>query len=152
MNSSEKKTILIVDDHPINIEALSIILGEDYTILVATNGAEALKVATEQPDLILLDIMMPDMDGYEVCRRLKSAPAISGIPVIFVTGKDDPEDEIKGLSLGAVDFFIKPMHTAITLARIKTHLELKQVRDELQEVNRILKQQVRNVATKNANK
>ena len=79
------------------------------------------------------------MDGYEVCRRLKSAPAISGIPVIFVTGMDDAEDEIKGFSLGAVDYLTKPIHAAITLARIKSHLELKQNRDELQELNRNFK-------------
>ena len=144
MKGDKKKTILVVDDHPINIDVLCSILGDEYNIMVANNGAQAMELATQQPDLILLDIMMPDMDGYEVCRRLKSAPAISGIPVIFVTGKDDPDDEIKGLSLGAVDYFIKPMHTAITLARIKNHLELKQIRDELQELNRNLKQQIRN--------
>jgi len=140
MKDDEKKTILLVDDHPINIDMLIAILGDTYNIMVATGGAQALDLATQQPDLILLDIMMPEMDGYEVCRRLKSAPAISGIPVIFVTGMDDPDDEIKGLSLGAVDYFIKPMHTAITLARIKTHLDLKQIQDELQELNRNLKQ------------
>lgn len=145
MKVDEKKTILVVDDHPINVDVLCSILGDEYNIMIATNGAQALDLATQQPDLILLDIMMPDMDGYEVCRRLKSAPAISGIPVIFVTGKDDPDDEIKGLSLGAVDYFIKPMHTAITLARIKNHLDLKQIRDELQELNRNLKQKVRNM-------
>jgi PleD family two-component response regulator len=149
MTNNAKKTILLVDDHPINIDAMRIILEDDYNIMVASNGAEALEMATQQPDLILLDIMMPDMDGYEVCRRLKSAPAIGGIPVIFVTGMNDPEDEIKGLSLGAVDYFIKPMHMAITLARIKNHLELKQIRDELQELNRNLKQQVRSVESKN---
>lgn len=152
MQNIEKKTILLVDDHPMNIDVLSAILEKDYNIKVANSGARALEIATEQPDLILLDIMMPDMDGYEVCRRLKSAPAISGIPVIFVTGLNEAEDEIKGLSLGAVDFFIKPFHVAITLARIKNHLQLKQFRDELQELNRNLKQQVRNELTKNLNK
>ena len=148
MNAATKKTILVVDDVPVNIEVLAGILSDDYNVLVATSGAEALEVATQQPDLILLDIMMPEMDGYEVCRRLKSAPAISGIPVIFVTGMDDAEDEIKGLSLGAVDYLTKPIHAAITLARIKSHLELKQSRDELQELNRNLKQQVRNEVAK----
>jgi putative two-component system response regulator len=149
MKDGEKKTILLVDDDPVNIEMLSIMLGHQYNIMIATNGTQALQLAPEQPDLILLDIMMPEMDGYEVCKRLKSAPAISGIPVIFVTGMDDPEDEIKGLSLGAVDYFIKPMHAAITLARIKTQLDLKKTRDELQELNRNLKQQVRNELVKN---
>ena len=148
MNAATKKTILVVDDVPVNIEVLAGILSDDYNVLVATSGAEALEVATQQPDLILLDIMMPEMDGYEVCRRLKNAPAISGIPVIFVTGMDDAEDEIKGLSLGAVDYLTKPIHAAITLARIKSHLELKQSRDELQELNRNLKQQVRNEVAK----
>jgi PleD family two-component response regulator len=152
MQDNVKKTILVVDDDPVNLDMLSTILGDEYNIMVASSGAQALQLATEQPDLILLDIMMPEMNGYEVCMRLKSAPAISGIPVIFVTGMNNPEDEIKGLSLGAVDYFIKPMHAAITLARIKTHLELKQIRDELQELNRNLKQQVRHEATKDTNK
>jgi len=143
MQNGTKKTILLVDDHPINIDALIHILENDYNTIVATTGKQALELATQQPNLILLDIMMPEMDGYEVCRRLKSAPAISGIPVIFVTGLDEPEDEIKGLALGAVDYFTKPMNTAITLARIKNHLELKQNRDELQELNRLLKQKIR---------
>lgn len=147
MQNDKKKTILLVDDDPVNIDVLSIILGEKYNIMVAASGAQALLLAPEQPDLILLDIMMPEMDGYEVCRRLKNAPALSGIPVIFVTGMNDPEDEIKGLSLGAVDYFIKPMHAAITLARIKNHLELMQIRNELLELNRNLKQHVRNVVT-----
>lgn len=152
MRDGKKKTILVVDDVPVNIEVLSSILGKDYNILVATSGAQALEVATQQPDLILLDVMMPDMDGYEVCRRLKRAPAISGIPVIFVTALNDVEDEIKGLSLGAVDYLTKPVHAAITLARIKSHLELKQSRDELQELNRLLKQQVRSDEARNAGK
>lgn len=148
MKNVDKKTILLVDDDPISRELLCIILGEDYNIMIATSGEEALKSAMEQPDLILLDVMMPVMDGYEVCRRLKRAPAISDIPVIFVTGLNDPEDEIKGLSLGAVDYLIKPMHMALTLARIKSHLELKQTRDELAELNRNLKQQARIEASK----
>lgn len=139
-----KETVLLVDDNPKNIKLLNLMLCDEYNILIATNGAKALELATQQPDLILLDIKMPGMDGYEVCKRLKSAPAISGIPVIFVTALHEPVDEIKGLSLGAVDYFTKPMNVAITLARIKNHLELKQTRDELQELNRNLKQLVRN--------
>ncbi len=145
MTVKNRQTILLVDDHPVNVEVMRAILQSRYDLMIATSGAQALQMATQQPDLILLDIMMPDMDGYEVCRRLKSAPLISGIPVIFVTGLDNPDDEIKGLTLGAVDYFVKPMHNAITLARIKNHLELKRYRDELQELNRILKQQARNV-------
>jgi len=151
MNTSSRKTILVVDDHPANIDYLTVILSDDYNIMIATNGEEAINKAMKQPDLILLDIVMPDMDGYEVCRKIKSAPALSGIPIIFVTGKDEPEDEVKGLSLGAVDYFTKPMHAAITLARIKNHLELKEARDELQELNRNLKQQVRSELHKKNN-
>lgn len=152
MEENKKKTILLVDDDPVNIQLLSLILSAKYNLMVATSGAQALQLATEQPDLILLDIIMPEMDGYEVCRRLKSAPAISGIPVIFVTGMNDPEDEIKGITLGAVDYFVKPLHAAITLARIKNHLDLKEFRDELQELNRNLKQLVRHEAIQNTNK
>ncbi len=149
MNNGSKKTILLVDDHPAIIDFLVLILSTEYNIMVATSGKEAIIKAMQQPDLILLDIVMPDMDGYEVCRKIKNAPALSNIPIIFVTGMNEPEDEIKGLSIGAVDYFIKPMHAAITLARIKNHLELKEIRDELQETNRILKQQVRNELSKN---
>lgn len=148
MKTASKKTILLVDDHPANIDYLTLILSDTYNIMIATSGEEAIDMAMKQPDLILLDIVMPGMDGYEVCRKLKKAPALSGIPVIFITGKDEPDDEIKGLSLGAVDYFIKPMHAAITLARIKTHLELKENRDDLQELNRNLKQLVRNTSSK----
>lgn len=149
MNIDSRKTILLVDDHPVNIDYMALILSDEYNIMIATSGEEAIDKAMKQPDLILLDIVMPDMDGYEVCRKIKSAPALSNIPIIFVTGMDEPEDEVKGLSLGAVDYFTKPMHAAITLARIKNHLELKEMRDELQELNRDLKQQVRNELNKN---
>jgi len=152
MHNDKKKTILLVDDDPINLELLSAILLAEYNIMLASSGVQALQLATEQPDLILLDIVMPEMSGYEVCKRLKSAPAISGIPVIFVTGMNEPADEIKGLTLGAVDYFVKPMNASITLARIKTHLELKRFRDELQELNRNLKQQVRSQDTNISNK
>lgn len=143
MSDSSRKTILIVDDHPANIDYMTIILADDYNILIASNGEEAIDMAMKQPDLILLDFIMPDIDGYAVCRKIKNAPALSGIPIIFLTGKDEPEDEIKGLALGAVDYFTKPMHAAISLARIKNHLEFKEIRDELHELNRNLKQQVR---------
>ncbi len=143
MTEKRRRTILLVDDDPVNIDYLRLFLDEHYNVQVASSGHEAIRLAADQPDLILLDIMMPDMDGYEVCKRLKSAPAISGIPIIFMTGLNSPEDEIKGLSLGAVDYFIKPMHSAITIARINTHLALRQYRDELHELNRLLKQQIR---------
>jgi len=124
--SNEKKTILIVDDTPENIDILKNILQDTYKIKAAINGERALKIAvsTPKPDMILLDIMMPEMDGYEVCRRLKTDPATAGIPVIFITAMKETEDEEKGLKLGAVDFITKPISPSITLARIKTHLTL----------------------------
>jgi diguanylate cyclase (GGDEF)-like protein/PAS domain S-box-containing protein len=149
MQHNKKKTILVVDDLPENIDVLSAILSSEYNVKVATSGAQALMVATQQPDLILLDILMPEMDGYEVCRRLKSAPAISDIPVIFITALESDEDEMKGLSLGAVDYLSKPVRASIALARIRSHLELKQSRNEFQELSRTLKQQVRDEAAKN---
>jgi DNA-binding response OmpR family regulator len=126
--------ILIVDDTPTNIKILHDILRDKYRISVATGGADALElVQKEPPDLILLDIMMPGLDGYEVCRRLKSAEETENIPIIFVTAKTDIEDEQKGLEMGAVDYITKPISPPITLARIRNHLELKLARDHLEE-------------------
>ncbi len=105
VNKVEKPLILIVDDTPENLDVLGGILGKEYQVKAAVNGVKALKIAQgeKKPDMILLDIMMPDMDGYEVCRRLKANPATANIPVIFVTAKTKPEDERMGLELGAVD-------------------------------------------------
>ena len=129
-------TILIVDDTPENIDILSEVL-KDYNRKVATNGARALKIANlpEQPDLILLDIMMPEMDGFEVCRRLKSDERTKDIPVIFITAKSEVEDETKGLELGAVDFIPKPISPPVVHARVKNQLELLDARIKLQEQN-----------------
>ncbi len=122
-----QQTILIVDDTPENIDILKNILHDTYKIKAAVNGERALKVAQSdpKPDMILLDIMMPDMDGYEVCRRLKADPATAEIPVIFVTAMNSEEDEEKGLALGALDYITKPISPAITKARIKTHLSMQ---------------------------
>ena len=122
----DRPTILIVDDTPANLSLLSEILKPDYRTRAAVSGEKALKLAASAtpPDMILLDIMMPGMDGYEVCRRLKANPATSDIPVIFVTAMTDEEDETKGLALGGVDFLTKPISAAIVKARIKTHLLL----------------------------
>ncbi|MBF0159415.1 MAG: response regulator [Magnetococcales bacterium] len=126
--------ILIVDDVPGSIRALAELLGDGYAISMAANGPDALKVAaSHQPDLILLDVVMPIMDGYEVCRQLQANAATQAIPIIFVTARDDPWDESRGLQLGAVDFITKPVRSQIVQARVKTHLELKKQRDILKE-------------------
>lgn len=141
----DKERILIVDDIPQNISVLNELLKENYSISAATNGAKALNIAQSKspPDLILLDIMMPEMDGYEVCRRLKTDGGTSDIPVIFVTARGDVEDEAEGLKLGAVDYLTKPANPLIVLARVKTHLELKKAREYLKHQNQILEEKVR---------
>jgi diguanylate cyclase (GGDEF)-like protein len=125
--------ILIVDDVPDNIRVLSRMLAEDrHEIFASTNGREALTIAESfVPDLILLDVMMPGMDGYETCMALKANPLLQSIPVIFVTALGDTDDETRGLSLGAVDYITKPFKEAIVKLRVRTHLELKQQRDLL---------------------
>lgn len=135
-----RETVLVVDDTPDNIVLLTGILDPHYRIKVAINGRIALKIAATEatPDLILLDVMMPDMDGYEVCRRLKADPKTRDIPVIFVTAKTESEDEVHGLELGAVDFVSKPIRALAVLARVRTHLALKQARAELADLNVIL--------------
>lgn len=142
---AEKQTILVVDDTPDNITLLCGLLGDHYKNKVATNGQKALQIAFTEPypDLILLDIMMPGMDGYEVCRLLQANPATSAIPVIFLTAKSLDEDETKGFELGAVDYITKPITPAILMARVQTHLALKQARSFLQKQNDILEDQVK---------
>lgn len=120
-----KQNILVADDVPENIDVLKGILGDDYVVRAATDGIVALHIVDRQlPDLILLDVSMPKMDGYEVCRRLKSNPVTADIPVIFVTARTDAEDEQTGFDVGAVDYIAKPIHPAVVLARVKTHLAL----------------------------
>lgn len=133
LSSQVKPVVLIVDDAPANIQVLASCLKDDYQIKVATNGARCLELAeiSPEPDLILLDILMPDLDGYEVCKQLKQNEMTRNIPVIFVTAKDNDEEEEKGLSLGAVDYITKPIRTAIVAARVKTHVMLKQQHDLL---------------------
>ncbi|MDC5850906.1 two-component system response regulator [Vibrio europaeus] len=122
----EKPVILVVDDIPDNIHTLSGILSDDYRIKAATSGAKALQIASTKPypHLILLDIMMPEMDGYEVCEKLKSNPVTAEIPVIFVTAKAEVVDEQKGFEMGAVDYITKPVSPPIVQARVKTHISL----------------------------
>jgi phosphoserine phosphatase RsbU/P len=127
MSTSDRKLILIVDDTPTNVAVVSGLLKDSYRTKVATNGAKALAIVTdpEKPDLILLDVMMPGMDGFEVCRRLKANPDTREIPIIFLTAKTDDVDEVKGFEVGAVDYIHKPFSAPIVLARVKTHLALQ---------------------------
>jgi putative two-component system response regulator len=121
-----RPTVLVVDDTPENIDVLSGILQDDYSVRVATNGEKALAIARTEPmpDLILLDVMMPLVDGYEVCRRLKADYLTQRIPVIFVSAMNEIEDETRGFELGAVDYISKPVSPAIVRARVRTHLHL----------------------------
>lgn len=129
---TDKHTILIVDDIAQNIHLLNGILGDEYRILFATSGKEAIRIAHETlPDMILLDIMMPEMNGYEVCQELKAREETRQIPVIFLTALTDFDNETEGLRLGAIDYIRKPYNPAIVKLRIRNHLELKRVRDEL---------------------
>ncbi|MEO5732996.1 MAG: diguanylate cyclase [Rubrivivax sp.] len=124
--------LLLVDDQPINIQALHQAFAADHQVLMATHGEQALALCARQPpDLVLLDVEMPDMDGYEVCRRLKADPATQDIPVIFVTAHSDAEAETRGLEAGAVDFITKPINPRIVRARVRTHLTLKAQSDLL---------------------
>ena len=129
----ERPSVLIVDDTPSNIKILNELLKGCYKIYVATSGEDALDiVAQREPDIILLDIKMPEMDGYEVCRQLKSSETTSKIPIIFITAKSDEIDEQHGLELGAVDYISKPFSKSIVKARVSNHIELKEARDNLE--------------------
>jgi diguanylate cyclase (GGDEF)-like protein len=134
-NDNNKPLVLIVDDTPTNIQVLAETLRADYRVKVATSGQAALDIVGREggkPDLILLDVMMAGMDGYEVCRRLKDNPDTHGIPVIFVTAKNDAQDEERGLRLGAMDYIAKPFHPAIVKARVQNHISLKMKTDLLE--------------------
>lgn len=135
-DASRRQIVLIVDDTPENIHVLIEVLRDEYATIVATNGRKALQmaVAAPHPDIILLDVMMPDMDGYEVCRQLKADKRTSGIPVIFITQLAEEEDERKGLELNAVDYIHKPFLPPLVKARIRNHLELKRYRDHLEDL------------------
>ncbi|UDF33334.1 UNVERIFIED_ORG: diguanylate cyclase [Shinella sp. XGS7] len=127
--------LLLVDDQPLNIQALHQVFAADCRVFMATSGADALALAREQlPDLLLLDAQMPEMDGFEVCRRLKAEEALAHIPVIFVTAQQDAEAETRALEGGAVDFITKPYNPAVVRARVKTHLTLKLQSDLLREL------------------
>ncbi len=144
MYELSKCTVLIVDDIKANIDILVATLDSEYEVSVAMDGESALEIVnTDPPDLILLDIMMPDIDGYEVCRRLKSEPKTIDIPIIFVTAMSEIENKTKGLELGAVDYITKPFEAMEVKARVKTHLSLTLARRELANQNIILEEKVR---------
>ena len=141
-DAKKRFTVLAVDDTPENLDVVKGILTPEYVVKVAINGPMALKIVEKQPpDLILLDIMMPGMNGYEVCRRLKSNPKTSEIPVIFLTAMDQTSDEASGFELGAADYITKPVNPPILEARVKTHLALKVSMDELNKAYGIIKVQ-----------
>ena len=133
---SNESRIMIVDDTPQNIQVLGTVLREQgYQLSVARNGRQALEAAQKiMPDLILLDVMMPELDGFETCRRLKDDPRTRDIPVIFLTAKTELEDIVKGFNLGGVDYVTKPFNTAELLARVKTHLTLRALQEHLEQV------------------
>ena len=133
IQENHKPIVLVVDDVPDNIEVLRWALLPEYQVMAATSGKKALKIALSdpRPDLILLDVMMPDIDGYEVCRRLKKDPRTTQIPIIFLTSKSQSEDERKGFDAGAVDYVLKPIKPSIVQARVRTHLELYDQNREL---------------------
>ena len=136
--NAKQSTILIIDDNDINIELLRCLLEHDYSIFTASGGVEGLELAkNELPDLILLDVSMPEMDGYMVCEALKENVYTRNIPVIFVTAMDDMEDEARGLELGAIDYITKPFSPQIVKARVRNHLELKLFRDRLMKMSMV---------------
>jgi putative two-component system response regulator len=139
-----RQTVLVVDDTPQNITILGELLQPHYTVRATNSGERALQAVRSQPqpDLVLLDVMMPGMDGYEVLQCLKADKATQNIPVVFVTALGDEQNEEYGLELGAVDYIAKPFKPAIVLARVRTHLELKQARDRLAHQNEWLEQEV----------
>ena len=140
---AEMPTLLIVDDQPINVRAMHQAFASDYRVLVATSGADALRICRERlPDLILLDVVMPEVGGHEVCRQLKSDPRTRDIPIIFVTAQDEPSQEMLGLQLGAVDFIGKPVNPAVMRARVRTHLDLRRAAQRLVALNGTLEARV----------
>lgn len=142
--TTPQKTLLLVDDTPENLTVLGEILMPHYRVRVASSGARALAAATSdpRPDLVMLDVMMPEMDGYEVISRLRADPRTRELPVIFVTALDSTEDEAHGLELGAVDYITKPVRPAIVLARVRGQLELKEARDRMRDQNAWLEAEI----------
>lgn len=144
---NNKKTILIVDDSRFNIKMLSDILKDKlYNIVIAESGEEALEIVeVNKPDLILLDIMMPEIDGFKVCRRLKQNEQTASIPIIFISGLDKSSDIVKGFQVGAVDYIVKPFQKEVVLARVNTHLKLNETQNKLKKTNDELKNLLKEV-------
>ena len=140
VDNAKKSIVLIVDDSQINIDVLNGILHKHYDVKFALDGEKALEIASKEPhpDIILLDVMMPEMNGYEVCTLLKKDEATSHIPVIFVTALNEIEEELTGFKVGGEDYITKPVTPEIVLARVKTHIELKEVKDKLVEYSQRL--------------
>ncbi len=140
-----RSSILIVDDMPANISLLGEALMSEYNVRAVTSGPEALEIvfSNHPPDLILLDIMMPEMDGYEVCRRIKQMGGREDIPIIFITARMEAEDETRGLDFGAVDYITKPFRLSVVKARVRTHIELKNHRDQLERIVRDRTEEIR---------
>ncbi len=142
-STPHKPTLLLVDDQVLNIQLLQYVFKDDYTIVSANTGAQALALCARQlPDLILLDVVMPVMDGHEVCAQLKADPRTRDIPVIFVTGQNNPEEESAALRLGAVDFISKPVNASVVKARVRSQLMLRQTLREVQDLNQNLEARV----------
>jgi DNA-binding response OmpR family regulator len=136
---NDKHKILIVDDDPINCNLLEAILEEYYGVLTASNGVDALRICTDEHiDLVLLDVIMPEMDGYEFCKRLKSESGTNSIPVIFLTAKTNSADILRGFEVGGVDYVTKPFNIPELRARVKTHIDLKTAREEIKNLREIL--------------
>jgi len=144
LDFTAKPTVLVVDDAADNLEVISGLLKGLYKVKVAANGEKGLQIARSDspPDLVLLDIMMPEISGYEVCTQLKADPATHHIPIIFLTALSSAEDERKGLELGAEDYVTKPISPAILLARVKTHLRIKAAVDFLRDKNAWLEREL----------
>src|SRR5215469_14592078 len=140
----DKQSVLVVDDSPDNLTLMSGLLKDLYRVKVANSGDRALRIVRGEnpPDLILLDIMMPVMSGYDVCRELKADPATAHIPIIFLTAMSEIEDERKGFDLGAVDYITKPISPPIVMARVKTHLRIKATEDFLKDKAAFLESEV----------
>ncbi|MFH0726350.1 MAG: HD domain-containing phosphohydrolase [Pseudomonadota bacterium] len=139
-----KPLVLIVDDNPANLDVLVDTLRLDYRLAVAKSGTRAIAFTeSHPPDLILLDIMMPEMNGYDVCERLKSSPKTLGIPVIFITAMNEPEQISRGFKVGAVDYITKPFHATEVLARVRTHLSIMEMRETLNVQNLLLEERVK---------
>jgi len=138
MNRVEPQKVLVADDDPINRQVLAELLKPEYTVLLAKNGEQALERASRHaPDLVLLDVMMPDMDGFEVLRRLRADPATAQMAVIFISGLDRPEDEANGLKAGAADYIAKPINATVVMARVALHLQFVRQRRMLERLAHI---------------